>query len=86
LLRTALEIYPGLNWVSIANHLNNKFTASQCNQHYNRVVNPNLRRNTKWGSTEEKKLVELYEMYGSRWSLISRELDGRSDTQCRRIF
>lgn len=75
---------PDLSWVEISGRLKNKFTSSQCNQHYTRVINPDL--NKKWDKESDMELMELVEMYGNRWSVISKYMDGKSDATCRGIL
>jgi hypothetical protein len=74
------------NWKSIAELMDNKYTPSQCSQHYNRVIQPSLLKKAKWDDEECEQLMEMYSIYGNRWSQISEFMYGRSDIQCRRIL
>lgn len=80
-----IELYSDKNWVLISKCMKDKFSPSQCNQHYYRVIHSNIKK-AEWSKEEDELLLDMIEYYGYKWSIISRELVGRSDVQCRRIL
>jgi hypothetical protein len=75
-------------WTRIAEQISNK-TPSQCFQHWNRVLNPNINKEP-WTIEEEAILIKLsYDSNGNKvksWSNIASYLKGRTDIQCRYQF
>ncbi|XP_041365718.1 myb-related protein B-like isoform X2 [Gigantopelta aegis] len=73
----------GLNdWASIA-HLFTDRSEVQCQYRWNKVLNPELIKGP-WTKEEDDKVTELVQKFGAkRWTLISRQLKGRSGKQCR---
>jgi hypothetical protein len=74
----------GLNrWISVAKFVGNGRTRAQCEQRWNRTLNPQLKK-TKWSNVEEYQLAELGARYGPKsWTRIANEMVTRSDVQCR---
>ena len=40
----------------------------------------------KWTLEEDQQIVKLYMKYGTRWSEIARNVDGRTDNQIKNRF
>ena len=78
--------YTTLNWSRISDFMGRKFKPYECKVRYNRVVNPVLKKHERWTTCEDSALIECVEKYGSKWSLISKEIKGRCDTKCRGIL
>ncbi|XP_039276566.1 transcriptional activator Myb isoform X3 [Nilaparvata lugens] len=58
-------------------------TDVQCQQRWQKVVNPDLVKGP-WTKEEDNTVVELVERYGpKKWTLIARHLKGRIGKQCR---
>ena len=74
-----------MNWSRIADVMGRKFRPCECKFHYNRVVNPDLKKRERWSRCEDIALMNCVETYGTKWSLISKEIKGRSDIRCRGI-
>eukprot|EP01117_Protostelium_nocturnum_P009460 TRINITY_DN3376_c0_g1_i4.p1 TRINITY_DN3376_c0_g1~~TRINITY_DN3376_c0_g1_i4.p1 ORF type:complete len:555 (+),score=90.56 TRINITY_DN3376_c0_g1_i4:195-1859(+) len=72
-------------WRSIAKQIPGK-TINQCFQHWNRVLNPKIRKGP-WGPDEEAELVSYAEKLRGDvrhlWSRVAAMTQGRIDTQCR---
>ncbi|KAL0484866.1 Myb-like protein mybN [Acrasis kona] len=71
-----------MKWVDIAGFVGTK-NPDQCNQHWHRVLDPNISKE-KWTEEEEEKLINLVEESGeSSWKDVSRGMQNRTDLQCR---
>ena len=58
-------------------------TASQCNQHWSRVVNPNIKKG-KWNAHEDEMLIFAIQNSPHRkWRVIADKMIGRTDIQVR---
>lgn len=69
-------------WEIIAKHFPDRSDV-QCQQRWQKVVNPELVKGP-WTKEEDEKVVELVERYGpKKWTLIARHLKGRIGKQCR---
>ncbi|EFC45567.1 predicted protein, partial [Naegleria gruberi] len=74
--------YEGKNWSAIAKTVGNK-TSDQCNQHWWRVLNPEICKQP-WGNDEDQLLYDRVQEFGeSSWKKVSQGLRGRTDLQCR---
>ena len=62
------------NWKKISDILKTK-TPQQCTYRYNKLIEEITNR--KWTRTEDIKLIELIEVHGHNWKLISSYFDGR---------
>ncbi len=79
-LGVALRIYGNKKWSKIANHLNGR-TDIQCRERFCNILDPNLEE-VEWKSSEDIKLLSLYEKYGNKWSKIAKEFGNRTDNTC----
>jgi len=73
------------SWKRIATLLNTGKTASQCNQHWKRVLNPEIRKGP-WEPHEEELLCEWTGKLNYSWKEIQRKIPNRTDTQCRHQY
>ncbi|KAG2377813.1 hypothetical protein C9374_008898 [Naegleria lovaniensis] len=77
--------YDGKNWSSIAKAVGNK-TSDQCNQHWWRVLNPEICKQP-WSADEDQRLLDRVQEVGeSSWKKVSQGLKGRTDLQCRHRY
>jgi len=83
LLKLVGENWENLNWKNLTIDFNMNY--KQC---YDRYLNINpLVKKGSWTVFEEQKLKDLIEIYGEKWSLISKEFGGtRSGKQIRHHF
>ncbi|XP_046999231.1 myb-related protein B isoform X2 [Schistocerca americana] len=80
-LKQLVEVYSE-RWEIIAKHFPDRSDV-QCQQRWQKVVNPELVKGP-WTKEEDEKVVELVERYGpKKWTLIARHLKGRIGKQCR---
>ncbi|KRX08642.1 Protein kinase-like domain [Pseudocohnilembus persalinus] len=86
----------GPQWVEVSkilfeemqkfNHDNTVYrTSKQCREHYNNFLDPNLKR-TKWSEDEDQLLIKLQSKYGNKWSIISKQIPGRTDNSVKNRF
>ncbi|CAG2175406.1 unnamed protein product, partial [Oppiella nova] len=81
-LKTYVETYGEHDWQTIAHHFNDR-SDIQCQQRWDKVVNPRLIKGP-WTRQEDEKVVELVDKYGpKKWTLIAKQLEGRIGKQCR---
>ena len=66
----------GKKWKYIATQLEGR-SPRQCRDRYNHYLCPDM-RNDQWTVEEEFKLTELVKIHGTKWSVISTMLEGRS--------
>ena len=86
LLNRLCEQYPtaSKDWKLISSNFTNPpRTEYQCQQRWQKVLNPDLIKGP-WTKEEDAKVIELVQKYGpKRWSLIAKHLRGRLGKQCR---
>ncbi|CAD8054150.1 unnamed protein product [Paramecium primaurelia] len=70
------------NWAAIATMLKNK-TGKQIRERYINKLRSDIIdvKQQPWSNQEDQKLLQLYNQFGSKWSLIARQFFGRSDLQ-----
>jgi len=71
-------------WTEIAKAMGDK-SSSQCFQHWNRVLNPEIIKK-HWHEEEEKLLLQSVAGYQGKkvsWAAVASRVRGRTDTQCR---
>lgn len=64
------------NWNQIAADLGKGKSSKQIRERYQHYLAPGL-SNDPWTLEEDQLILELFEQYGSNWSLISSKFDGR---------
>lgn len=79
-LLTMYNQYPG-KWAQIASALPGR-TDQQCMGRYLRHLDPNIKRDL-WCAEEDEKLISLKQDHGTKWSVIARNIPGRTPQQCR---
>lgn len=84
LLNRLCEQTASKDWKQIAAYFTNPpRTEYQCQQRWQKVLNPDLIKGP-WTKEEDAKVIELVQKYGpKRWSLIAKHLRGRLGKQCR---
>eukprot|EP00951_Prasinocladus_malaysianus_P014405 scaffold109615_cov50-Prasinocladus_malaysianus.AAC.3 len=74
----------GFRWAEIARRCEGR-TDQQCMGRWRRHLDPDIRRDS-WRPAEDAQLKKLHKQYGSQWSLISKQIEGRTAQQCRARF
>lgn len=86
LLKDLVAKYGPKNWKNIAEALGNRHSADQCNQHWHRVVDPNIVKGD-WTQEEDDLLMEKVQQLGeSSWTKVAEYIEGRTDIQCRHRY
>jgi hypothetical protein len=83
-LRQAVELYQGKNWKKIAEGFEGR-SSVQCLQHWKHVLHPKVGRGS-WTPDEDKKLLQLIDCYGKKWSKIAEHLPRRIGKRCRERY
>jgi hypothetical protein len=65
------------NWVRLAELLPGRI-GKQCRERWANHLSPEVAR-ASWSREEDASLVDLYRIYGNRWTLIAAFMDGRTD-------
>lgn len=82
-LVTAVERFGLKKWCKVSEAVLTRNDA-QCRERYLNVLSPDVCK-AKWTYDEDMELDRLVKRYGEgNWSLISSQLSGRTDAQCRR--
>ncbi|KAH0574471.1 Myb-like DNA-binding domain-containing protein [Spironucleus salmonicida] len=88
LLEQAISQFGLSSWQEVASYINSQSncvqkSANQCNQRWNRVSNPSLKKG-KWTEAEDKRLLEsCLQCEPKKWVQIAEKLGGRTDIQVR---
>lgn len=83
--RTLVEAYErlGPQWQRVAQLIPGR-TDDQCAKRWSDVLDPRISmRLREWNEEEDRKLLGLIERYGTKWTVISKEMDGRTGLTCR---
>lgn len=67
-----------VDWKVIAESMGNGRTARQCRERFRNYLSPKV-KNGPWTPEEEKLLEEKYQIFGPKWSKMSKFFKGRSD-------
>lgn len=70
-----LRAMHGPNWSVIAKQMPCR-SAKQCREHYIYYLLPTMRRDV-WSTHEDRRLLALHRIFGSKWSLIATYITGR---------
>uniref|UniRef100_A0A0W0FCB9 Uncharacterized protein n=1 Tax=Moniliophthora roreri TaxID=221103 RepID=A0A0W0FCB9_MONRR len=84
-LLEAVQLYGLNNWGLCALHVSEHCSASQCQTHYIRVVDPKLTR-VDWTPEEDAKLLAAVTTFGTSWVDVCAFVPGRSNDQCRERY
>ncbi|CAD8128534.1 unnamed protein product [Paramecium sonneborni] len=74
----------GFNWCLIKTYFENR-SEKQVREHYLNQLDPQI-NNAPWSIEEDKKIVELYQQIGGNWSIITKELNQRSENSVKNRF
>jgi len=67
----------GNKWSKIAEHLPGR-SGKQCRERFVNHLDPNLKK-CEWSDDEEAILIGMHKHHGNKWTLIAKNLPGRSD-------
>ncbi|KAF6982678.1 hypothetical protein CFC21_001037 [Triticum aestivum] len=77
LLREKVREFDQGSWAEVALYLPGR-SGKQCRERWTNQLDPNIERK-KWTEVEDMKLIKMHQTWGNCWSVIVRELPGRSD-------
>ncbi|OHT17572.1 Myb-like DNA-binding domain containing protein [Tritrichomonas foetus] len=77
ILRELVAQHGEKNWSVVASHMPDR-SPRQCRERWTNYLSPKL-NNNEWLPEEDSVLLARYEEFGSRWVLISKYLEGRTD-------
>lgn len=81
-LKAAVETYGPTNWSQISRLFVHR-TREQCWTRWLKSIDPAINR-SRWSKREDERLTEAVGKHGvSNWAVVSREVFGRTDVQCR---
>jgi hypothetical protein len=72
-----VHVYGSSKWERIAQFMNGR-NARQCRERWRTMLSPGL-TNGPWSHAEDQLLVQLYRVFGPKWSNIAKRFTGRSD-------
>ena len=71
-------------WNFIASILPGRI-GKQCRERWHNHLDPQITKK-KWTLDEDKRLMNLFLTYGKKWSLIARQMPGRTDNTIKNRF
>ncbi|CAD8186801.1 unnamed protein product [Paramecium pentaurelia] len=72
------------NWCLISTFFKNR-SGKQVREHYLNQLDPQI-NTSPWSIEEDKKIVELYQSIGGKWSVITKQLNSRSENSVKNRF
>ncbi|GJR76158.1 transcription factor MYB13-like protein [Tanacetum coccineum] len=79
-LKAYIEIYGHRNWRELPKLAGLSRCGKSCRLRWVNYLGPNVKRGN-YTSEEEDLIIKLHRDFGSKWSLIAKELPGRSDNE-----
>lgn len=83
-LLSLVRKYGPKNWTEIATHFNHRL-GKQCRERWYNHLSPDVKK-SKWTEQEDLILLHAYIEFGSRWSVISTFLPGRTDNSVKNHY
>lgn len=77
LLIELVSTHGACNWDSLARSIPNR-TGKQCRERFINTLDPRVKRGN-WTAEEDRLILELYDVVGSRWTEMAKYLPGRTD-------
>ncbi|CAL4918041.1 unnamed protein product [Urochloa decumbens] len=78
-LKAMVDVYGERKWAVVSKHLPGRI-GKQCRERWTNHLRPSIdKAKTIWTEADDQKLITAHKVFGNRWSLIARELDGRSE-------
>ncbi|KAL1739295.1 hypothetical protein HDZ31DRAFT_85949 [Schizophyllum fasciatum] len=84
-LRAAVALHgENDNWKTVAEMVPGR-TNKACRKRWRHSLSPGVKKSA-WTPEEDKLLLELHEKHGDKWSVIAREIEGRTDDACSKRY
>lgn len=74
----------GKTWAQVAEMLPHR-TVKHCRDRFNCVLNPYI-NHEDWTAEEDVRLMGLHTTLGNKWSLIAKQIPGRSSIQVKNRY
>lgn len=85
LLSDAVAEFDGeADWKTIAQRVPGR-TNKACRKRWLHSLSPSIKKSA-WTKDEDEKLMSLYELCGTKWSVIARQIPGRTDDACSKRY
>ncbi|CAN6291790.1 unnamed protein product [Urochloa humidicola] len=78
-LKAMVDAYGERKWAAVAKHLPGRI-GKQCRERWTNHLRPDIdKAKTSWSEADDEQLIRAHRVYGNRWSLIAKQLGGRSE-------
>nr|CAB3493926.1 unnamed protein product [Digitaria exilis] len=78
-LKAMVKVHGERKWAAIAQHLPGRI-GKQCRERWTNHLRPGVdKAKNIWTEEDDMILIAAHKLYGNRWSLIAKELEGRSE-------
>ncbi|KAI0274883.1 Homeodomain-like protein [Gloeopeniophorella convolvens] len=84
LSRAVAEFEGEADWKTIAERVPGR-TNKACRKRWLHSLSPSIKKSA-WTREEDEKLLALYKLYGTKWSIIARQIPGRTDDACSKRY
>ncbi|KAH9943120.1 uncharacterized protein BXZ73DRAFT_87524 [Epithele typhae] len=84
-LMRAVEVYGVDNWALVARTVSEDATPAQCQNRWQRTLDPSLRRGP-WTAEEDEQLRRAVAVFGNAWIEVAQFVEGRTNEQCRERY
>ncbi|KAI9462329.1 hypothetical protein BJY52DRAFT_1256337 [Lactarius psammicola] len=84
LSRAVAEFDGEADWKTIAQRVPGR-TNKACRKRWLHSLSPSIKKSA-WTKDEDEKLMSLYKLYGTKWSVIARQIPGRTDDACSKRY
>jgi myb proto-oncogene protein len=84
LSRAVAEFDGEADWKTIAQRVPGR-TNKACRKRWLHSLSPSIKKSA-WTKDEDGRLMSLYKLYGTKWSVIARQIPGRTDDACSKRY
>ncbi|KAI0308036.1 hypothetical protein B0F90DRAFT_1679645 [Multifurca ochricompacta] len=84
LSRAVTEFDGEADWKTIAQRVPGR-TNKACRKRWLHSLSPSIKKSA-WTKEEDERLTSLYKLYGTKWSVIARQIHGRTDDACSKRY
>ncbi|KAH8997476.1 hypothetical protein EDB92DRAFT_1432129 [Lactarius akahatsu] len=84
LSRAVAEFDGEADWKTIAQRVPGR-TNKACRKRWLHSLSPSIKKSA-WTKDEDENLMSLYKLYGAKWSVIARQIPGRTDDACSKRY